>query len=163
MVLLESCGVYTVRAWCRCFTSIYEYECKDCSHQFEALRKVPINEVQSRKEVEDIIRDYIEDAGVRLFLMKNLQRIKEGGFRWKMNLPLLYREYPNIIAGIDTPSEIETKTLFVYGSKSKYIVPSDIKDIQNVFIDSQFAEVDAGHWIHAEKPNELLTLVNDFL
>jgi len=130
---------------------------------FRALLEVPIEAVTSREEVEEVIAKYIDDQGIRLFLMKNLQRKKEGGFRWKMNLPLLFKEYPNILAKIEAPNPIEVDTLFVYGSKSRYIVPEDIPDIQSTFIHSTFTEMDAGHWIHAERPQELVALIKQFL
>ncbi|MEM9549502.1 MAG: alpha/beta fold hydrolase [Bacteroidota bacterium] len=130
---------------------------------FKALRSVPIDQVQSRKEVEEIIAQYIEDQGVRLFLMKNLQRRKEGGFRWKMNLELLYREYPNIIAAVEISEEVDVDTLFVYGTKSNYIKPGDIDNIKTNFVNSRFKEMDTGHWIHAEKPDELVEEINDFI
>ena len=130
---------------------------------FKALREVEIDKVKSRSEVEESIAKYIDDAGVRLFLMKNLQRKKEGGFRWKMNLELLYNEYPNIIDAIQHDGQVDVESLFIYGSKSKYIVPSEIDSIKAIFPNSIFEEVDAGHWIHAEKPEELLRLVQGFL
>jgi len=131
---------------------------------FKALRSVPIDEVESRKEVEDIISKYIDDKGVRLFLMKNLKRKKkEGGFRWKMNLELLYKEYANIIAAIEPNEAIDVDTLFIYGSKSHYIEGSEIDGIKSVFTSAKFEEMDTGHWIHAEKPDELVELVQGFL
>jgi pimeloyl-ACP methyl ester carboxylesterase len=130
---------------------------------FKALREVEIDKVKTREEVEDSISKYIDDKGVRLFLMKNLQRKKEGGFRWKMNLELLYKEYPNIIDTIKSDGTVDVETLFIYGSKSNYIVPSEIEDIKKIFPQSTFEQVDAGHWIHAEKPEEMLELVYRFL
>jgi pimeloyl-ACP methyl ester carboxylesterase len=130
---------------------------------FKALREVEIATVKSRGEVEKSISKYIDDAGVRLFLMKNLQRKKEGGFRWKMNLELLHREYPNIIDAINYDGTVDVETLFIYGSKSHYIVPSEIAGIKEIFPHSKFEEVDSGHWIHAEKPDEFLALVKFFL
>jgi len=130
---------------------------------FKALLEVPIDKVKTREEVEEIISKYIDEEGTRLFLMKNLQRIKEGGFRWKMNLNLLHKEYLNILAAIDSDHPIEVDTLFIYGSKSHYIIPSEIDEIKTLFTNSRFSEVEAGHWIHAEKPEELLSLVKGFL
>lgn len=130
---------------------------------FKALLEVPIDTVESRQEVDEIISKYIDDSGIRLFLMKNLKRKKEGGFRWKMNLELLHKEYLNIIAAIEINEPIGVDTLFIYGSKSHYIVPSDIDDIKSIFPQSRHEELDAGHWIHAEKPDELVELVKRFL
>ena len=130
---------------------------------FKALKSVPIDEVQSRQEVEEVISEYIPEAGVRLFLMKNLQRRKEGGFRWKMNLDLLHRDYPNIIAAIETNGEVDVESLFIYGTNSKYIQEGEPEQIGKIFTNAKFAPIEAGHWIHAEKPAELLQQVNQFL
>jgi len=101
---------------------------------------------------------------VRLFLMKNLRRKKEGGYAWKMNLKILSEEYPNIIAGIDIEDIIETPTLFVGGAKSDYLSDSQLARISSSFMTYhvEFIE-DSGHWVHAEKPAELLELVQEFL
>ncbi len=130
---------------------------------FKALLEVPIDDVKSRQEVEDIISRHIDDVGVRLFLMKNLQRKKDGGFRWKMNLELLHKEYSNIIAAIEADDIVDVDTLFMYGNKSHYIIPSEIDDIKEIFSSARFEAMDAGHWIHAEKPEELVTLILEFL
>jgi len=130
---------------------------------FKALRSVPIDSVKSRNEVEEVISEFIDNAGVRLFLMKNLQRKKEGGFRWKMNLELLYHSYENILAEINFDGKVESETLFVYGAKSKYITDDEVESISSHFPNAQFEKIDAGHWIHAEKPTELLKALESFL
>lgn len=138
---------------------------------FQALQAVPIDTATTREEVEAVLAEYIDEAGVRLFLMKNLQRNKptseserpEPAFRWKMNLDLLHRDYHNIIAGLDIKSPVELDTLFIYGLKSKYIEPEEEAEIQKVFSNASFVSIDSGHWIHAERPKELLAAVSNFL
>lgn len=130
---------------------------------FKALKSVPIDEVTSRDEVEQIIGEYIDDVGVRLFLMKNLQRKKEGGFRWKMNLNLLHSEYSNIIAGLDPSQQTDVESMFVYGTRSKYIVEADLPNISEIFTNATYLSMDAGHWIHAERPAELKDEILKFL
>jgi len=131
---------------------------------YEALHAVDINSVQSRKEVETVLAKYIEDSGVRLFLMKNLTRKKEGGYAWKMNLKILSEDYPNIIAGITRDELIETPTLFVGGSKSVYLSDAQLESISSTFMTYHVEFIEgAGHWVHAEKPLELLELVQEFL
>lgn len=130
---------------------------------FKALNAVPIDMLESRKEAEEILSEYISDKGVRLFLMKNLQRKKEGGFRWKMNLPLIESSYDNILSSIIPSETVDVETLFLYGTKSKYIVEEDIEGIKDSFINAEFTAIEAGHWIHAERPGELLNAVKEFL
>ncbi len=130
----------------------------------EALSTVPIDTVVSRKEVEEHLSQYISEPGIRLFLMKNLSRNKEGGYRWKMNLNLLVKHYQEILAGITFDEVVETPTLFIRGGKSGYIVDEDIVELSSHFTDMQLVTVaDAGHWVHAEQPNELLLAIRSFL
>ncbi len=131
---------------------------------YEALHAVDIDAAESRKDVEKTLAEYIEDAGVRLFLMKNLKRKKEGGYAWKMNLDLLTKDYPNIIAGITLDDLLETPTLFVGGSNSVYLSDEQLKQISTSFMTYHVEFIEgAGHWVHAEKPAELLELVQEFL
>lgn len=130
----------------------------------EALESVPIEDVKSRKDVEEQLSKYISEPGVRLFLMKNLTRNKEGGYRWKMNLSLLIKHYQDILAGITFDEIIDTPTLFIRGGKSKYITDEDVQDISANFEDMKLETVvNAGHWVHAEQPNELLSIIRSFL
>lgn len=130
----------------------------------DALRSVPIDIVESRKEVEKHLAQYIEEPGIRLFLMKNLTRNKEGGYRWKMNLNLLIKHYQEILAGITFGDVVETPTLFIRGGKSGYILNEDVEELSSHFNDMNLVTIeDAGHWVHAEKPNELLSAINSFL
>ena len=59
--------------------------------------------------------------------------------------------------------EIEIPTLFLHGEKSKYILPQDKAKIQQLFLNSTFAEVEnAGHWLHAENPQQFFEEVMSF-
>lgn len=130
----------------------------------EALRSVPIDTVETRKEVENHLSQYISEPGIRLFLMKNLTRNKEGGYRWKMNLNLLTKHYQEILAGVTFDDVIDTPTLFIRGGKSAYILDEDIDNLSSLFNDMKLVTVeDAGHWVHAEQPNELLSAIRSFL
>jgi len=125
-----------------------------------ALKSIPVAEIDSRKEADAILSKSISDQGIRLFLMKNLTRNPMGGYRWKMNLDLLERYYPEIMGWnlLDEYSEVDT--LFIRGGNSRYILDKDETGIFNVFPNSDIETVDdAGHWVHAEKPLELLKLV----
>jgi len=129
---------------------------------FEALLSVDIDYVNGRSDVEATLSNYISDVGVRLFLMKNLQRKKEGGYRWKMNLELLHKEYEHIIANV-SKATVETNTLFVRGEKSKYIVEEGEAAIAEYYTNAEVKTVKgAGHWIHAEQPDILLEMVKTF-
>lgn len=130
---------------------------------FEALKSIKLDQLSSRNEAAEQLGQFIAEKGVVQFLLKNLTRIPAGGFRWKMNLEALYNGYTNILSAIEgTP--FNGPSLFVRGGKSKYVLDSDQGEIKTYFPAAQLETIStAGHWIHADQPQELLRLVNDFL
>ncbi len=129
----------------------------------EAMQTAPIVSAMSRKEIDMHLAKTIKQDSVRLFLMKNLKRdVENGGFQWKMNLDLLSESYQNILSAIEFEGSVDVDTMFVQGLKSTYIEDSDIKQIQSIFTHSKVVSIDAGHWIHAERPIELLDVCKLF-
>lgn len=137
------------------------------NHQliFEALFDVPLKTLKSRSEAAEILKAKMgDDPGTIQFLLKNLTRNKEGHYNWKMNLPVLFKDYENILAEVKGEEKFEKETLFIKGGKSKYILSEDLTIIQNLFPAAQLKEVrKSGHWVHAEAPDELYELMYSFL
>lgn len=128
-----------------------------------ALLSVPIDKVQSRGEVDKLLQKKIQDSSVRMFLIKNLTRNPDGGYEWKMNLPLLASNYDNIMKGIDASQKSDVDCLFVKGERSDYILPEDMDGIKSIFTRAQIETIDfAGHWIHAQRPEELLKMTQNY-
>lgn len=127
----------------------------------DALHSIEPSNVQDRNEADEALSKHIQDWGVRQFLMKNLTRNPEGGFRWKMNLSLLTEKYDSIIQAVDDQSS-PVPCIFIDGTKSNYIQEDDHDEILQVFPKAQFKTLDAGHWVHAEKGDELLESVVNF-
>ena len=81
-----------------------------------------------------------------------------------MNLEILYKDYEKILAAIENTDAFDGPTLFIKGGRSEYVQPEDKSTIQSLFPNAQLARVaDAGHWVHAEKPKELLALIRQML
>ncbi|MEM1215193.1 MAG: alpha/beta fold hydrolase [Bacteroidota bacterium] len=130
----------------------------------EALRTLPIDEVTDRKMADAFLAQNIAEVGIRQFLLKNLMREKTGGYRWKMNLPVLLEYYPAILANIDSEETFDEPTLFIRGARSHYVQDSDWSGVLAYFPTAQLATVAAaGHWVHAEQPGKLFDLVAAFL
>ena len=131
---------------------------------FAALFAVDLKTIQSRQAAEEILEQYIDDWGVRQFLLKNLSRMKEGGFEWKMNLPVIHRDYANILEPPTQDGPFEGPTLFIRGENSGYVKDEDILRIQELFPHSALRSIpDAGHWVHADQPEVLKGIVMEFL
>lgn len=129
----------------------------------EALQSVNIDDVDSRKTVEERLFQKLENINIVRFLLKNLSRKKTGGFKWKMNLPLLSESY-KIIMGQPDLNEIELPTLFIKGENSNYISADGEEIISKVFSNYELVSIEgAGHWIHADQPTKLYDHVIAFL
>jgi esterase len=129
----------------------------------DALLAIPIDAVQSRTEVEDRLSPKIKNQSERAFLMKNLTRKKEGGFAWKMNLEVLSKDYSQIMRNTNFEHPIEVPTCFIRGGNSRYIEDKDETTIGQFFSQSSIVTIeDAGHWVHADKPQELLDIIKAY-
>ncbi len=130
----------------------------------EALQGVNLSTVEERSEADASLQTRIEEMGIRQFLLKNLSRQKEGGYRWKMNLPVLIEHYQEVLANIEEGYPYEGSALFVRGDRSRYIQDEDIPNILDHFPQARVETVvDAGHWVHAEQPQALFDRVTAFL
>ena len=128
-----------------------------------ALSKVNPKDLKSRQEAVDIISTYIHDPSVVQFLLKNLDRLGDGTFGWKMNLPVLIDQYREML---DFPSKglFDGPTLFLKGAKSDYILPSDEENLFTLFPKAKILSIkDAGHWVHAENSVDFITETSIFL
>ena len=102
--------------------------------------------------------------GVRQFLLKNLNRNQEGGFDWKINLPVINAQIENVGEPLAPEPRVDRPSLFVRGAKSDYIRDEDLPGIKQQFPHSQLETViGAGHWVHAEQPNQFLEIVKRFI
>ena len=124
---------------------------------------VPVNEIKSRNEADDILSEQITEFGIRQFLLKNLARDKNG-FSWKMNLDVIAKNIEEVGKALNQNATFDKPTLFVRGGNSDYITNDDANMIHSIFTDSKLETIDgAGHWLHAEKPDEFFELINSFL
>lgn len=53
--------------------------------------------------------------------------------------------------------------LFIRGTKSTYVPDEVIPDIGNYFPQFEIKDIDAGHWVISEKPNEFMEVLQDFI
>lgn len=129
----------------------------------QGLNAIPIETVTTRQEAEEHLGKFVPESDVRQFLLKNLQRKPEGGFRWKLNLPAITANIHNIGLALQVEGKFEKPALFVRGARSNYIKDHDFDRIRGIFPAAEFQTLDTGHWVPAEKPAEFVEVVKDFL
>lgn len=130
----------------------------------EALKEARPEERTSREEVDGELAKSIEDISVRQFLLKNLRRTGDDGLAWQLNLDAIASSYDLIRGGLDAFSTFEGPTLFIRGGRSPYVREDDLELIRAYFPQAQLATIpQAGHWVHAEAPEEFAREVLAFL
>ena len=131
----------------------------------EALNAVDFLKITTRKEAEEILSKYISDFGTKQFLLKNIywKDSDSNLMDWRFNLPVISKHYDNI--GVEVPDGFsDVDTLFIRGEKSNYITDNDLPQIKSRFPNYRLISIPlAGHWVHAEKPQEFYEAVMGFI
>ncbi len=129
----------------------------------DGLKAMDLVQINSRKEADEALAGYIDSFEVRQFLLKNLQRKKEGGFEWKINLKALDANLEKISEGLQYPGGFDKPTLFIRGERSNYILKEDYDPIHKIFTSATIVSLETNHWVQAEKPQEFVDTVLEFL
>ncbi len=133
-------------------------------HLFKAMFDLPIGRINSRSEADHEFAKSVQDPGVRLFLLKNLQRQREGGFNWKLNLQSIFDNYETISDKVTLNWPFSNPTLFISGELSNYVTEADQDQILELFPNAEFNTIpNAGHWVHAENPKAFYKVLYEFL
>ncbi len=130
----------------------------------EGLDAVDLATIKSRSDADKVMSEYIEEPGVRSFLLMNLVRAAEGGYRWRCNLDVLKRCYESIRQAPEFSAPFTGPCLYVRGGKSDYVLSEHQSVIEQFTPHATMKTREGcGHWLHAEKPREFNQLVADFL
>lgn len=137
----------------------------------EGLTKMDLAAVGSRQDADRQMAGFVEEPGVRQFLLKNLARIpreeqQEGGpiFRWRLNLPVISACYENLAKAPEGSGPFTGPVLFLKGAESAYIQEKHRDDIQRLFPRAELRIIEGtGHWLHAEKADSFAALCRRFL
>jgi pimeloyl-ACP methyl ester carboxylesterase len=107
----------------------------------------------------------VPDGAERGFLLQNLV-FDDSGARWRLNLEAIEREMPHLAGFPAAPdgAAYAGPTLFVAGERSDYLLPEHEPGIRRLFPNARIVRIgEAGHWVHAERPQAFLDLVEPFL
>ncbi|MCB9232543.1 MAG: alpha/beta fold hydrolase [Bacteroidia bacterium] len=130
----------------------------------KALNDFPLHDIETREAADEWLSSRIPEFSVRQFLLKNLDRNKDKSFKWKFNLEVISGEYENILSSVQSDHPIEVPTLFIRGGKSPYVLDAYKPQIMELFPQAEFETIEnAGHWLHAEAPDEFFQKVNAWL
>ena len=128
----------------------------------DAMDNLDLENIKSRKDAEEALKDPIPNLAIRQFLLKNLYwEIKEK-LAWKFNLKAIKQNFDEVLTGM-SDYQINVPTLFLKGGNSDYILPEDEGLILEQFPNSQIISIpNAGHWLHAEQADEFFRITMEF-
>jgi len=130
----------------------------------EGLNAVDFSKQPSRSEVEEILTNYISDFGTRQFLLKSLYWETPGQLAFRFNLPVFNSKIEQIGKALPAENKFEKPTLFLRGANSNYILDEDFETIHYHFPAVKIETIsNAGHWLHAENPNDFYNKTINFL
>ena len=131
---------------------------------FQGLMSINLDTLKSRQEADQHLQSYVQEIAVRSFLLKNLVKQASGGFAWRVNLAGLHAGYSDLLKENSRDMCFPGPTLFVKGGDSDYLQESYRDEILARFPDTSLKVVsNTGHWLHAEKPDIVAKIVNNFL
>lgn len=132
---------------------------------FSALCSLELSTFKNRNDINIELEKTISLRRIRQFLLKNITRDKENGaYKWKMNLPIIRKNYENISEAVTHDYPHEGETIFIRGEFSDFIIEKDKTEILELFPNAQFKTIPkSGHWVHAEQTDKLIEVIKNYL
>jgi esterase len=130
----------------------------------KGLMVLSTTKLVARQQADELLAVYVADPGVRQFLLKNLYWVSTGVLGLRVNVPVLAAQAVAIGESLEENRRFDGPTLFLKGIQSDYIDLSDLWLMQHHFPKAILRQIErAGHWLHAENPQDFLTAVCAFL
>ena len=129
----------------------------------DAMLGLDLDQLRDRREIEEALTGAAPDPRVRGFLMQSLRRRHDtNGYEWRPNLELLGSSL-DVIG--DWPSTanlapFEGPVLWIAGAESDYVKPDHMAAMRELFPKVRLVTVkNAGHWVHADRPEVVVELL----
>ncbi|KAG9296937.1 hypothetical protein G9A89_006892 [Geosiphon pyriformis] len=138
----------------------------DFAKYIEGMKKIEETKLTKQSIADEILQEFESDISIRQFLLTNLKKDpKSGVYKFRIPLEILGESLEKLG---DFPFEsahhtYHKPTLFIAGTRSNYVPLKAHQTIKTFFPESVIVNVNAGHWVHAEKPQEFLMIVSDFI
>ncbi|KAM0719253.1 hypothetical protein Q7P37_005158 [Cladosporium fusiforme] len=132
----------------------------------QGMKRIEEAGFKKQSEADAVLKEYEESMPVRQFLLTNLMRNKEGIMKWRIPIQYLAPSLNNMADfPFTNPDEArwEGPSLFVRGTKSHYVADEMLPIVGRFFPRFELRDVDCGHWVISEKPEEFRKAVVEFL
>lgn len=128
-----------------------------------AMLALDTTTLASRGEADAQLGVVVEERTFRQFLLQNLVRDADG-YCWRVNLPAIADAMPDLVAFPELPGSSHVPALAIVGGRSSYVTPTGEAALRERFPSLQIKRLEAaGHWPHAEFPDEVVRLLQTFM
>ncbi len=133
--------------------------------EIEAMQKVPLKQITSKKDAEEILAETITDFSLRKFLMTNLISTDKNEFIWRINIEGLKNNLDQLVGNPLSDEEKYTgHSYFIAGGKSSYLKESHHQTIYNHFPNATIHTIaESDHNPHFSTIEKFMTTLNKFL
>lgn len=130
----------------------------------QALMSVTLQPNLTKREVDVQLRSSIPDPALRAFCLTNFQN-----GNWNVPLPHIWSQL-DTLAGFDVSTQSQSTAqftgdaFFIHGGQSRFVRHQHLETIGEYFPNHMLTTIrGAGHWVHAEAPEDTTALLQRFL
>ncbi|KAJ2511076.1 hypothetical protein GGI11_005242 [Coemansia sp. RSA 2049] len=146
----------------------------------ECLKDIEKKNLSVQAEMDKILATIEPSLEIRQFLLTNMKKTTDPGnpesrgvYRSRIPLDLVGSSLGSMMqwdttahsAGVAESERpvYNGPTLFIAGTQSPYVKPDAYPEMRRLFPNHEIAELNTGHWVHAEKPRQFMDLVVKFI
>ncbi len=129
----------------------------------EVMQQLDLSFFQTRKQLEEALRNQLPEKLVQLALKNSYYKLPNV-LDWKLNVDGISKNMPLLLEEVLIEKSIPVPALWIRGGLSDFVSEAD-----EVFLRQKFTRLEirtiqgASHWVHADKPNELVAEIKNFL
>mmetsp|Transcript_16419 Transcript_16419/g.40057 ORF Transcript_16419/g.40057 Transcript_16419/m.40057 type:complete len:524 (+) Transcript_16419:51-1622(+) len=121
----------------------------------------------TKQQVDKALRPAVPDPALRAFVLTNYDSHR---CKWKIPITTLVRELENIAGfdlkttGTEQQHQYDGDVFIIHGGQSKFVRHAYMDTIAQFFPNHLLTTIrGAGHWVHAEAPDDTVALLKRFL
>ena len=139
----------------------YDHDYED---YVDAMLAMKLSPSLTRGEADQMLAHTVKAAPMRAFLLNNL--VLGAVPRWRVGLKEIQAAMPDLLAWKELSGEMPYMgpALFLRGAESGYVGPAAEGVIDRLFPKAERESIEgAAHWLHADKPREVIAALQAFL